>query len=38
VEEKYCITYESILEMLEVLITEFGQMIPLEADQQVLDA
>ena len=38
VEEKYCITYESILEMLEVLVTEFGQMIPLESDQQVLDA
>ena len=24
VEEKYYITYESILEMLEVLVTEFG--------------
>lgn len=38
VEEKYCITYEGILEMLEVLVSEFGDMIPLEANQQVLDA
>lgn len=33
VQEKYCITYESILEMLEVLVSEFGDMIPLESNQ-----
>lgn len=38
IEEKYCISYESILEMLEVLVSEFGDMIPLESNQQVLDA
>ena len=32
IEEKYCITYESIVEMLEVLASEFGDMIPLETN------
>lgn len=36
-EEKYCITYESILEMLGVLASEFGDMIPLETNQSILD-
>ena len=30
--EKYCMTYESCLEMLEVLAHEFGDMIPLETE------
>jgi hypothetical protein len=36
-EEKYCITYEGVIEMLQVLVSEFGDMIPLESNQQVLD-
>ena len=36
--EKFCITYESCLEMLEVLAHEFGDMIPLETESHVLEA
>ena len=36
--EKYCMTYESCLEMLEVLAHEFGDMIPLETESHVLEA
>jgi len=37
-EEKFCMTYESCLEMLEVLAHEFGDMIPLETGTHVLEA
>ena len=37
-DEKLCMNCESCLEMLEVLTNEFGDMIPLETDPNVLEA
>lgn len=37
-EEKFCMTYASCIEMLEVLANEFGDMIPLETSSHVLSA
>ena len=37
-DQKFCMTYESCLEMLEVLASEFGDMIPLETGSHVLEA
>lgn len=37
-EEKFSMTYQSCLEMLEVLSHEFGDMIPLETSPHVLEA
>ena len=37
-EEKFCMTYASCIEMLEVLAHEFGDMIPLETSTHVLSA
>ena len=36
--DKYCMTLESCIEMLEVLAHEFGDMIPLETQDHVLEA
>ena len=37
-ESKYCMNFESCLEMLEVLAHEFGEMIPLETGKHILEA
>ena len=34
--EKYCMNYESCMEMLQVLAHEFGDMIPLETNQDIM--
>ena len=34
--EKYCMDYEGCMEMLQVLSHEFGDMIPLETNQDVM--
>ena len=36
--DKFCLTLESCIEMLEVLAHEFGDMIPLETQDHVLEA
>ena len=37
-DDKYCMTYQSCVEMLEVLAHEFGDMIPLEVSKHALAA
>ena len=37
-QEKYSLSFDSCLEMLEVLANEFGDMIPLETQAHILEA